>query len=109
MYQNIKAEANRHLTILYELKDTTAALGYLFNLIENALHEHNLFMVDAILEQFNPYKVDTIISTGLARVTSRARQRLPSWITCICKIKKTCISRGEDASHLLRGLIKDST
>lgn len=98
-------QARRYLTVLYTITTDTDALGYIFNILENALREFNLLLVDAILEHFNPKRVNTAVATGILRVTSRAKTRLPSWITCLCKVKKILIKRGEDADHLLRGLV----
>jgi hypothetical protein len=104
---NVISEAQNFLNRLYGMKLSNAEiLGFLFEEIERAFAKHDLIYVNAILEKFEPNKTKTIISTGLLRVTSRAKKQLSSWLLCASKICQHLDSYGENSKHLLRGLIK---
>lgn len=102
-----ETEAQRSLNKLYSLHTSDAeVLGYTFELVENAFAKHDLLFVNALLANFDPDRTKPIVSTGLLRVTSRARSRLSSWKLCAARISEYLNRRGENTKHLLRGLIR---
>jgi hypothetical protein len=104
---SIEAEAKRCLNKLYFLNASDAeALGYIFELIENAFAKHDLLFVNTLLANFDPNQTKLIVSTGLLRVTSRAKSKLSSWKLCAARISEYLNFRGENTKHLLRGLIR---
>jgi hypothetical protein len=102
---HINTNAQMYLNVLYTTKDTKAALGYIFNVIENAFHDQNLTLINTILAKFNPKQANTVIATGLIRATCKAKKQLSSWTPCLQAIKKELINRNENVNYLLRGLI----
>jgi hypothetical protein len=103
----LEIEAQRCLNKLYSLHASDAEiLGYVFELIENAFAEHDLLFVNALLANFDPNRTKLIISTGLLRVTSRAKSKLSSWKLCAARVSEFLNRRGENTKRLLRGLIR---
>ena len=102
-----EAEVKKCLNKLYSLQASDAeVLGYIFELIENSFAKHDLLFVNTLLANFDPDRTKPIISTGLLRVTSRAKSKLSSWKSCAARIGEYLNSRGENTKHLLRGLIR---
>jgi hypothetical protein len=56
---------------LYNIKDHTEALSYIFMIIEEEFSNHSLGLVDDILYFLEPSKCEVIISTGILRCCSR--------------------------------------
>jgi|GEM_PF-3308790 hypothetical protein len=107
IHYSINLQAQNYLNNLYSLKVSDAELlGYLFEEIEKSFAKHDLLFVDAVLANFDPTRTKTIISTGLLRVTSRAKKKLNSWMPCAAHINNYLNSCGENSKRLLRGLIK---
>lgn len=104
---SINLQVQKCLNKLYTSNVSDAELlGYLFEEIEKAFAKHDLLFVDAILANFDPTRTKIIISTGLLRVTSRAKTKLNSWMPCAAHIDEYLESCGENSKRLLRGLIK---
>lgn len=80
-------------------------LSDLFGQIENAFSEQNLNYVDSILSEFDPSRVKRIVSIGLLRSTFRAREKLPSWRSCLVKVYEMLNNQQQDTKKILRGLI----
>jgi hypothetical protein len=103
----LENQAQNSLNKLYSMQlSDIQALDYLFELVESAFANHDLRFVDALLANFDPNRAKLIVSTGLLRATSRAKSKLNSWKLCAARVIEFLNARGENTTHLLRGLIQ---
>lgn len=80
-------------------------LSNIFYAIETWFEQRNLEYVDEVLEEFEPSLFNPIISTGLLRCTSRAKNLLRYWNKCRDLVQADLETRGLDSKHLMRGLL----
>jgi hypothetical protein len=101
-------KANAFLECVYNKSASSSKeeiLSFIFESIENAFFNKNIFFINEVLYRFDPSKTQIIASTGLARVTFRARSKLESWYTCVTRIWEFLSDKGENPQRLLRGLV----
>lgn len=106
-------EAANMITRLYERTaagDDVELLRAAFEFIEIAIAKRDFQAVDSFLEKLDPTQLPSIASIGIARATSRAKSRMPSWKDYVVRVWAT-LQGEQDVKHLMRGLVpgNDST
>lgn len=61
--------------------------------------------IDFILKSSNPGEISITAMLALARGTSSAKEKLLQWYPFVRAVEMELMFRGEDAQHMLRGLI----
>jgi hypothetical protein len=76
-----------------------------FDAVEARIAKGEFEFLDALLQQLDPALLRPIVSLGLARATSRIRERLPSWKGFVVRVYLSLSRTQDDASHRMRGLL----
>jgi hypothetical protein len=85
--------------------EISGAVDRCFEVIEIAFARRDLPLVNELLDGADPAVLDSRVTVGMLRATSRAKDRLPAWPSLLLRERRRLKCIGRDEKRMLRGLL----
>ncbi|MDN7905218.1 hypothetical protein QZM18_13965 [Burkholderia diffusa] len=93
------------MRILCRRGDVDAAVDRTFDVIETAFANRDLDTVDELLKGAEPADLDSRVTVGMLRATSRAKDMLHAWNVLFLKERQRLVAEGRNDKKVLRGML----